>query len=71
MGANSLAENTPNAPEFIYPSQKVMDFNEKRLNWASVVRGSSGSNQLKHLEPLNLTDIELAGPFKGLVSQRI
>jgi hypothetical protein len=37
MGADSLAENTPNAPEFICPSPKVLDFNEKRLYWASVV----------------------------------
>ena len=33
---------TPNAPEFISqfvcPSPKVLDFNEKRLHWASVVR---------------------------------
>ena len=32
MGADSSVENTPNAP-------KVLDFNEKRLHWASVVRG--------------------------------
>ena len=38
MGADSLAENTPNTPEFICPSPKVLDFNEKRLHWASVVR---------------------------------
>ena len=25
-------------PKFIYPSQIVWDFNEKRLHWASVVR---------------------------------
>ena len=36
MGADSLAENTPNAPEFICP--KVLDFNEKRLHWVFVVR---------------------------------
>jgi hypothetical protein len=38
IGADCLAENTPNAPEFICPSPKVLDFNEKRLYWASVVR---------------------------------
>ena len=27
-----------NAPELICPSPKVLDFNEKRLHWASVVR---------------------------------
>ena len=46
MGADSLAENTPNAP-------KVLDFNEKRLNWASVVRDPTfkfrHSNVLKKL----------------------
>ena len=31
MGADSLAENTHNAPEFICPSPKGLDFNEKRL----------------------------------------
>ena len=36
MGADSAAENIPNAPEFICP--KVVDFNEKRLRWASLVR---------------------------------
>ena len=29
----------PNAPEFVSPNPKVLDFNEKRLHWASVVRG--------------------------------
>ena len=40
MGADSSAENTP---EFIcpiiLPEPKFLDLNEKRLNWASVVRG--------------------------------
>ena len=33
MGADDLAENTP----VVFPSPKVLDFNEKRLHWASVV----------------------------------
>ena len=37
MGADKLAENTPNAPKLICPSQKVWNFDEKRLHWASVV----------------------------------
>ena len=41
MGADSSAENTPNAPEFIcpicLPKPKSLDFNEKRLHWAAVV----------------------------------
>ena len=37
MGADSLAGNTPNAPEFVCPNPKVLDFNEKRFHWASVV----------------------------------
>ena len=36
MGADSLAYNTPNDPEFICP--KVLDFNRKRLPWRSEVR---------------------------------
>ena len=39
MDADSSAENTPNAPTFICPSPKIWDFDEKRLHWASVVRG--------------------------------
>ena len=43
MGADKLAENTPNAQnlsaQIVFPSPKVQDFNEKRLHWASVVRG--------------------------------
>ena len=40
MGAVSLAENTPNDPEFIWPiCQDCLDIDEKRLHWASVVRG--------------------------------
>ena len=36
MGADSLAENTPNAPEFICP---ICLLKSKRLHWVSVVRG--------------------------------
>ena len=39
MGADSLDKNILNAPEFIYPSQKALNFNEKRLHLAFVVRG--------------------------------
>ena len=43
MGADSSAENTPNAPEFIcpicLPNSKSSRFQWKRLHWASVVRG--------------------------------
>ena len=41
LGADSLAENTQIAEnlsaQFVCPSPKVLDFNEKRLHWASVV----------------------------------
>ena len=33
-----LPKNTPNASKFVCP--KVLDVDEKRLHWASVVRGS-------------------------------
>ena len=40
MGADSLAENTPNlSAQFVCLSPKVWYFDEKRLHWASVVRG--------------------------------
>ena len=38
MGAKKSTENTSNAPNFICPSPKVWDFDEKRLHWASIVR---------------------------------
>ena len=41
MDADSLAKNTPNAPISIcpicLPKPKNLDFNEKRLHWASIV----------------------------------
>ena len=44
MENTKMAENTPNAQnlsdQFVCPSPKVLDFNEKRLHWASVVRES-------------------------------
>ena len=51
MGADSLAENTKKIPQmpqnlsaqFVCPSPKVPDFNEKRLHWASVVCGCANS----------------------------
>ena len=38
MGADILAENTPNAPESICPIPNVLGFNDERLYWTSVVR---------------------------------
>ena len=46
MDADTSAEITPNASKFVCPSPKVLDFNEKRLHWSSVVRVS---NQYKKL----------------------
>ena len=45
MGADKLAKNTPNDPKLICPnclpkSPKVLDFNEKKIRWMSLVRGS-------------------------------
>ena len=51
MGADTMAENNPNAPFvcpkdlyliqiFVCPSLKVLDFDGKRLHWGSVVRDS-------------------------------
>ena len=36
MGADSYIFK-PNAPEFVCPPPKVLDFNKKRLHWVSVV----------------------------------
>ena len=40
MGADKLAENTPNAPKFICPNCLPKPKMKKRLHCASVVRGS-------------------------------
>ena len=40
MGADISAKSTPNAPEFISPSPKVLDFNKKGLHLASVIHAS-------------------------------
>ena len=37
------AENTPKDSEFVCPSPKVLDFNEKRLHWMSLVRGQTAT----------------------------
>jgi hypothetical protein len=34
--------------QFVWPSQKVWDFSEKRLHWASVVRGTAKSSNSIH-----------------------
>ena len=47
IGADGSAENTP---KFICQSPKVWDFNEKRLHWASVVRGFAGLYNLKRYQ---------------------
>jgi hypothetical protein len=44
MGADKLAENTPNVLIFICPSPKVWDVDEKRFLWASVVRVATDKN---------------------------
>ena len=43
MGADIVRLKIPKMPQnlsaqFVYPSPKVVDFNEKMLHWASVVR---------------------------------
>ena len=44
MGADKSAENTQMpqnlSAQFVCPNPKVWDFDEKRLHWAFVVRGS-------------------------------
>jgi hypothetical protein len=41
MGADKLAENTPNAPEFICSNCLPKPKSEKRLYWASVACASN------------------------------
>ena len=50
MSNDSSAKNTPNAPEFVcpicLPKPNVLDFDEKRLHWESVVRDVHGSKNI-------------------------
>ena len=46
MSADKLAENDPKliqdlSAQIVCPSPKVWDFDDKRLHWAGVVRGSN------------------------------
>ena len=53
MGADSLAvSQMPQnlSAQFFHPSPKVLDFNEKRLHWVSVVRGSLAAENDDYLE---------------------
>ena len=53
MGADKSAVNTPNAQKFIYPNclpkLNSLGFDEKRLNWASVVRGANNVCQEQNI----------------------
>ena len=65
MGADSLAENTPNAPEFICPSPKVLNFQEKRLHWASVIRALNHNDMKEYTIKSQITNtvIEIRETF--------
>ena len=39
--------------QFVCPSPKVLDFNEKRLHWASVVRDHVHAQKIAMFEQLN------------------
>ena len=58
MGADKLAENTPNATKIVAPNclpkPKSLDFDEKRLHWASVVRISYESTIMKKTRKIQL-----------------
>ena len=59
-----LLKIPPNALEFVCSSLKVLDFNEKRLHWASVVRVQMHPGQaLKKLFLFSPSKIELSGEF--------
>ena len=47
--------------QFVCPSTKVLDFNEKRLHWASVVRESA----FFHISAINKTRVEIGLCFMG------
>jgi hypothetical protein len=74
MGADSLGVNTTNAPEFICPSPKVLDFNAKRLHWASVVRVMNHKNLFVFAHSFfmhnNFAESEIRPFYWGCISTR-
>ena len=62
MGADNLAK-IPQIPhnlfaQFVCPSPKVLDFNEKRLHWVSVVRGLEHTEKDKNVSDKSTTSSE-------------
>ena len=62
--------------QFVCPSPKVLDFNEKRLHWASIVRASKPQHELwffstqAQLETLILTIIIRQSKICGNIEQQ-
>ena len=56
MCADSVAKNNQNSPKFIcpicLPKPKTLGFWWKRLNWASVVRGSESYSHVRYMTKL-------------------
>ena len=54
--------------QFVCPSPKVLDFNEKRLHWASVVRGLGATSSWQLLLPATARNKVRAGSKTTLTS---
>ena len=70
MGADKSFKNTPNVPKFVYLSPKVWDFDEKRLHWASVVRGSINKDTnllISSVDIIMISWSESPLPFRWLI----
>jgi len=57
--------------QFVYPSSKVLDFNEKMLHWASIVRDKNTNVNFFQLAfDLGKLERSPAGLDEGLVDKR-
>ena len=57
--------------QFVCPSPKVPDFNEKRLHWASVVCVTSHAEQTKKMKRLSLTSSRKSATISQIAQRTI
>ena len=70
MGADSFAENIPQmsqnlSAQFVCLRPKVLDFNEKRLHWTSVVRSKKFEENPTDFF-FKFQDVFVVDPFEGV-----
>ena len=60
MDVDSLAENTPNAPEFVCPRPKVLDFNGKKASLGIRGSGKAGKIQAQFMHWVQLMQVNVS-----------